>query len=214
MKPLLVLLAVPLLLAATFGPWENEVTQQPVEQQTPGGDTQPDQSLWVVNNTGCAWDADDRRSTGFLDGVIAAGETATGTRCVIADGTGHGVWFNVQARSPDLIVETRFEPQGFVFRANPVATGSGYEYWICTVGPDYDQSAVPTLPEIAGSNGGHGVRTDITVSITNPTSRTIRKVHTFMRLAVEPEVASGGRCAAPFSSLGVFPGPFIQWKTS
>lgn len=220
MRRVLLFLAV-FLVAATFGPWEGEVTQQPVEQQTPGGATQPDHSLWVTNPTGCAWDADDNRSTGFTDSVVAAGETTTATKCVIVDGTGHAVWFHVISRSPNLVSEIRFEPQGFVFRPNPTPVPglNGYfEYFTCTLGPEYDESAIPGLPEIAGSNGGHGELTTITASITNPTTHAARKTGAVLRLAVTPAVSSGGRCQyedLPLSTrLGTYPGPFILRMTS
>ena len=213
------LLFMPLLLAATFGPWEFEDTQNPVEQQTQGGATQPDHSLWVVNNTGCAWDADDSRSTGFTNSVLAAGETTTATKCLIVDGRDHGVWFHVISRSARLIAEIRFDPQGFVFRGNavPVAGLNGYfEYFVCALGPKYDQSAVPTLPVIEGSNGGHGEFSTITVSITNPTRHAVRKTGSVMQLRATPSLASAGRCDYEDlpTQLGTYPGPFIRRMTS
>ena len=216
MRRILLLLVPFLLVAATFGPWEFEDTQQPVEQQTPGGATQPDHSLWVTNPTMCAWDADDSRSTGFVGGVLPAGETVTASKCVIVDGMPHAVWFNVLARSSSLIVETRFDPQGYVFQATAVSKARGYEYWTCSLGPEYDNSAVPSLPEITGSNGGRGEYSTVTVRITNPTNRAVHKVSAVMRLRPFLDEASGGRCFYEDlpPRVGTYPGPFITWKTS
>ena len=204
-----------LVLLVAFGPWEYEDTQQPVEQQTPGGATQPDRSLWVTNPTGCAWDADDSRSAGFVDGVLAAGTSVSGTKCVIADDLGHAVWFHVLSRSPDLIVTTSFAPQDIVLRASPVPSGRYFEYWTCSVGPEYDHGVIPSLPLIDGSNGGHGLRTDLVVNITNPTSHAVRKLSAVVRLRPFPDEASGGRCQyGDLNRTGTYPGPFIAAATS
>ena len=189
------LLLAPFLMAATFGPLEGEQTQQPVEQQTPGGATQPDRSLWVTNPTGCAWDADDSRSTWFRDQTLAAGETATATKCVVVDAMDHSIWVEVLSGSPNLIVELRFgAPFNYVFRGNPIPVGRDYRNWVCALGPVYQSETLPTLPEIAGSNGGRGVVSDVTISVTNPTNHAVRKATALLRLDFSPETASGGQC--------------------
>ncbi len=206
-----------MVLALAFGPWQSEITQQPVEQQTQGGSTQPDRSLWVLNNTGCAWDADDTRSMGDTNASLAAGETVSGTKCLIADWMEHAVFFDVNAHSRDLIVRLSFEPQGYILQANPVALAKGgYDYWICTDGPDYDRTSLDLQPIPDSGFGGVGVPTTFTASIINPTGRTIRKVNTFVRLAPEPEVAGPGYCTQDFAHLhvGSYPGPWMSWQTS
>ncbi len=58
--------------------------QTPVEQQTQGGATQPDQNLWVTNPTGTPWDIDDRHlvtDKGYLD----PGQSASFTEYMVAD---------------------------------------------------------------------------------------------------------------------------------
>lgn len=58
--------------------------QNLVEQQTPGGTLQPDQNLWVVNNTNLPWDIDDEHwanDSGDLD----PGQSVSYTERMIAD---------------------------------------------------------------------------------------------------------------------------------
>ena len=214
MKRLVGAVAVVAATAFTFGPWgESDVRQQPVEQQTQGGDTQPDHSLWVVNNTTCAWDADDAWFTGGLNGVLAGGETATVSRCVVADWRSHGIALSVNAPAANLVVEISFSPQGYVFRAVPVLSGNRYVYLVCADGPQYDRSS-PTLQPIPNSGfGGVGVVTTVTARLTNPGTRAARKVNALFNLRATPELANQG-CAFPLpNSTGTYPGPFISWQT-
>ena len=78
----------PLVLTTTGTSYTTSI-QSPVEQQTQGGATQPDQSLWVVNNTGLVWDFDDeitKSDTGYLD----PGASVTFTEQIwVADWTPH-----------------------------------------------------------------------------------------------------------------------------
>jgi len=137
--------------------------QQPVEQQTPVGATQPDRSLWIVNpyayplpqSEWCVWDSDDRIMGGF-GGIIGPGVTVSGSACVILDQVAHEAWITVS--DPRLV--------GLV----TVDGVSGQ----CVFTPEFDNDEVSDLPEIEGSNGGHGLKTAITWSIHNPTNRTIR----------------------------------------
>jgi hypothetical protein len=241
LRAFFVLLAL-LLLAASpqpfaFGPWgEPDVRQQPVEQQTEGGALQPDESLWVVNNTQCAWDADDAWFTGGLNGYLAPGSTATVDRCVIADWIEHAVALGVNAESPNLIVQVSFSPQGYVFTASPRLEDGRYVYWICTNGPDYSHTS-PDLQPIPNSGtaphryqqyfpgvvGGVGVVTTVTARVTNVGARTARKINALFRLRAEPPLADPERCPdvdnpdnPQFDHWreGTYPGPFISWETS
>jgi hypothetical protein len=214
MKKLIALVAL-LLLAASpspfvWGPWgEPDVTQQPVEQQTEGGATQPDQSLWVVNNTGCAWDADDSRFSGATDGTLAPGVTATGSRCVISDWNEHAVYVNVNSKSPDLVLTLSYEPQGYVFPAARRLVDGRYVYEICVKGVDYTENVSPELQPIPNSGyGGVGVVTTFTYSLRNPTSRTVRDTHGRMTLRAVPDLACGSGWT--FTRTGTYPGPFVS----
>lgn len=223
--PLLALLA----LAASpspfeWGPWgEVDATQQPVEQQTEWGATQPDHSLWVVNNTGCAWDADDSRFKGDTDGTLASGMTATGTTCLVADSTDHAVNVHINAPSPDLVVSISY-PQGFSLQAVPTPLDRRYVYSLCVVGPDYDDMANnPDLQPIPNSGtapnmfrpsvvGGIGVMTTVTFSVTNPTNRTVKTIHGVMRLRAETGLACDVEASDPrFVRVGTYPGPFFRY---
>ena len=208
----LVLLA-PFLTAATFGPWEYEDTQQPVEQQTQGGALQPDHSLWVVNNTGCAWDADDSRSMGFVDSTLAAGETVTGSKCYIADWEDRQFYVNILSKSPKLVVT--LDALRFDFTLSPSYDSSirRYRYEMCWNRADYDRD-YPNFQPIPDSGfGGVGVPTTITVSVGNPTNRTLRGVSGVFRFSTNPYE---GRCdpadLAAWTNLGVWPGPFIAYQ--
>jgi hypothetical protein len=135
-----------------------------------------------INNTGCVWDIDDHATWWAQNGWINADATATGTDCLILDqdAFGHmvGVW--VTSTSPDLVVSLDL---GTV--AAPVYPNTGttftpvwrpafhdYIYLGCLVPYDVD----PT-PIVEGTNGGHGVRTDIIWSVTNPGSHRERGIY-------------------------------------
>jgi hypothetical protein len=123
--------------------------QQPVEQQTPGGATQPDQSLWVVNPSACVWDSDDIVSA-LWAGRIGRGETQAFSVCVIGDWTDHLFRLSVS----DGLIGSISASDG------PTATS-------CLLGPDYDHSS-PALAPIPDSNGGVGRVHTITFSVHNP----------------------------------------------
>lgn len=148
---------------------QQPVIWEPVEQQTPGGATQPDESLWVRNPTkddgtaACAWDSDDRLLAALGAGaLLRPGETATATFCVFADWTTHGVALRVS--TPGLIGTLTLE--GYASVTVPGGqTG-------CITSPDYVYG--DPLPAIEDSNGGHAELVTFTFSVTNPTDRRIR----------------------------------------
>mgnify|MGYP001559318288 CR=1 FL=1 len=132
--------------------------QQPVEQQTPGGATQPDQSLWVVNRTDCIWDADDQwLAVGY--GYLDPGASVSVSTCIIGDWAAHDAW------GWALTSKSSVQPSLSV-------TVSGGPTAACVRGPDYDYgSALPIIPD---SNGGVGVVHVATFTIANPSDRRIR----------------------------------------
>jgi hypothetical protein len=197
-----------------FGPWEYEDTQEPVEQQTPGGALQPDRSLWVLNPTGCAWDPDDSRSAGGVNSVLDAGASASGVRCEIVDDVGHWWSWSVRASSPNL--EVTFTHALKTVHSRAVPDAGGYLYAGC-LSVEYDRSAVSSLPLVEGSNGGHGVRSDTTVTVANLTSRRVRDIHAVMRTRLSNFVNCPGWAGdypGPWVREGVYPGPFVSWATT
>jgi hypothetical protein len=139
--------------------------QQPVEQQTPGGATQPDRSLWVTNPTPCAWDPDDRID-GLFSGVIGKGETVSHTECVILDKANHLAGLKVGDGLAGSIRVS--QPAGDTF------AGSTFDER-CLLTPEYGDPEYLALPEIDGSNGGHGDRVTVTWTITNVSGHRLGK---------------------------------------
>jgi len=136
--------------------------QQPVEQQTPGGATQPDRSLWVVNPTPCAWDPDDI-ITGMFTGVIAKGQTVTHSECVILDTQNHLVGLSVGAGL-----------SGWISVGTPTGAtiGGSLEAGACLLTPEYGDPQHLALPEIGA---GHGDRVSVTWSVTNVSGHRLGK---------------------------------------
>ena len=171
------------------------VKQNPVEQQTPTTDaTFPptDHSVWVVNNTPCAWDVDDQWERFATDDYLDAGASVTVTDCTIAESNplwneNHGMWawwsneprtlgIRIDAPSDNLLVSACFQPQGRCFSAAPSwrADLKRYEYHLCiAVSYDPGDPAIQTIPD---SNGGLGVYTDRIVTISNPTGKQVRSI--------------------------------------
>jgi len=128
----------------------------------------------VFNNTGCLWDIDDQSEWWALPAKLSG--TASFSECLIADDVSHIAGFAVGSLSPDLIVTLHYEPSGvtFTLKARPYEQGPGYRYLGCVLGPIYADPSKPGVIEIPNSNGGWGVPSTITMTVTNPTSRTVR----------------------------------------
>lgn len=160
--------------------YQQAVIETPVEQQTPCapdgthcGATNPDESVWVINPTRndprpCAWDADDRLLVVLgSNALLRPGETASGSVCVYADSTVHGIALEVN--TPGLVGTLTVEGYASVTVAGG-QTG-------CISSPDYRAQTVPSLPLIDDSNGGHAETITATFSVTNVTNRRIRDGH-------------------------------------
>lgn len=126
------------------------IQQNPVEQQTPGGATQSDESLWIINSTDCLWDSDDSLRASWR-GRLNRGDMTTFTFCIVGDWSEHLVRLDIS----DGLVGTIAASEG------PTAT-------TCLQGPNYDNNPDnPLLEPIAGSNGGVGHIHYITVTANN-----------------------------------------------
>ena len=189
----IVAIALPVTANAANGPLEfgplhfmGGGLQQPVEQQSPNffyichnEKSAPypcDPSLWVTNPTTCDWDVDDSSDQTGQGDLVPGGSAAT-DRCVISDGfihyTGdkHQITAWVIAKSPNLVV-TLTSDYGTFKTAVPVQREDRwYNYIICHV--DKTPGPYPIIPD---SNGGIGVPATYTMSVMNPTNRTIRDV--------------------------------------
>lgn len=194
-KPLIILLLCPLLVAAKpvttttglhFSTQSVEI-QQPVEQQTPGWLLpcpldlplcRNVQSLWVTNPTGMPWDVDDhidRSGSGPLD----AGASATDSLSYTGDCDGSQcgpyrfvvVRASVPSSSLRLSVDITPGQNGGVdsfAAAAPTwnATTKKWDYLLCQKAPSYSYGDARLQP-ILGSNGGTGVPTSVTLTVTN-----------------------------------------------
>ena len=127
-----------------------------VEQQTPGGATQEDESLWVVNRTVCAWDPDDL-ITVSLDGHLRRGESISISHCLIGDWAQH--LLGARVTRGDVTVSMTLS--GLRTVSGPVA---------CIIGPDYEHNS-PKLSLIPDSNGGVGLQHTVTWTLTNTSHR-------------------------------------------
>lgn len=149
--------------------------QQPVEQQTPGGATQPDHSLWVVNPTPCAWDADDQFVSTYL-GDLDAGASQSWSECLIGDGSDHVIGLRVRARTGASFQVTVSAVPGYAVSADSGPLTNQYVYAAaCLVGPVYQPNS-PLLQPVPGSNGGVGVQVALTYTVTNTGTRRMREV--------------------------------------
>jgi len=157
---------------------------QPVEQQTPGGALQPDQSLWVVNPGPCLWDPDDGLDGRFY-GALGKGQSASHTECIILDHQNHLVGLSASN-----------ELAGSITVSSPIGPTIGG--WTaaddCILTPEYDHEVVATLPEIEGSNGGHGDRVTVTWTVTNIAGHRLNRTGAFttIRLATGDAITAWG----------------------
>lgn len=150
----LAILLTPGLIAArpSTSEWHvNQFTQQqPVEQQTPGGATQPDETLWVVNPTTCVWDSDDYLAARWT-GRVERGDAQSLTVCVVGDWSEH--LFRISAS------------EGLV---TTISASDGPDASSCLRGPNYDSDPDnPALVSIPESNGGVGHIHQITFTARN-----------------------------------------------
>ena len=177
------LLSLAFLAARTDGfQWTvSRDLQQPVEQQTPGGQTQPDHSLWVTNPTDCAWDADDHIDLLGYGRRLAPGETVSQAACIIGDTTAHLGFLEVcvpSQRAGAVSAVLSLQMPGTAFENVTVPAGGTQLrgkwscIYACFLGPDVDESSRYLTP-VDGSNGGIGLPSAVQVSLTNQDRRAV-----------------------------------------
>lgn len=129
----------------------------------------------VVNPTGCIWTV-DQYTIDKAGGELAPGSTASDHMCLISDGLAgwwgepHWVSAGVTSSKDNLAVSLK-DQFGDVWPIQPTSAGNGYAWSLCMAGPSY-----AVYPIIPGSNGGFGVQTDYTLSVTNTTAQMARGV--------------------------------------
>lgn len=143
--------------------------QQPVEQQTPGGMTQPDQSLWVWNRTGGLWDPDDHYMF-MAQGILQPGESFSQSIRVTCDWETHlcGIWAAGGLRDE---FEAKIElSDGHKVVAKNYIQDRTIRGRASIIPPEYRQDSTKLLP-VPNSNGGVGIPIIVTWTLTNMGSR-------------------------------------------
>lgn len=162
-----------------------------------------EQQPGVVNSDGCLWDIDDNWRMGD-GGNLGAGEVASASQCLVADGAYHLTGVSVEALSPQLKVTVGYEPQAVVFTLTPEQIDRRlWRYLGCVTGPLYGNW--PALPVIEGSNGGHGLVTTVTVTVENLSDRPARDVAAMLELGSDSPGHRQDYCRAkspPFEQGG------------
>lgn len=178
-------LALLFLLAAPLAaqPWSvyQKTLQQPVEQQTPGGMSQPDRSKWVINPTTFFWDADDFLRAVYLGG-LAPGESVAYQDGLIADWVEHLVYIEGCAESRTdfqlsiLLSNASGAAVALLSAAKPVAVDKRTVCArACFTSPDFDITNDELQPVI-GSGGGLGKAYGLTWEVTNTGPRRIKNL--------------------------------------
>lgn len=197
----------------------------PIEQQT-DWPFPADLAEWVINPTDdCVWDVDDNY-TYFGYGSVVAGSNASISQCFVSDPTsiyktnyGHTAYwsqahkylaFSLSAPKPGLVVTVCYTPQGRCFTPKPYLLNNRYTYESCTQVAYRDEND-PDVYEIPGSQGGIGVITDVTVTVSNPTRQTIKDLQS----ATGPSWTEAGAalqgCRGKYDLLTITEYPYRYW---
>jgi len=210
----------PVPLGTSFGGVRGGSGINVVEQQS----NYPYDSSAVTNPTGCAWDVNDWNDTG-TDGYLNAGASYGMTVCQISDPdpvyrtlNGSAAWWSsphgyfsgwVAAPSGALTVTACYQPQGRCFPLGSVNMGGEYDWLICSHAVYQGNPLDPAVTEIAGSNGGHGVVTDVTLTVTNPTGSRIKNI--VLQAGVSSDSQKEPGCPYPGPPQTDYP---FTWSTS
>ncbi len=194
-----------------------------------GGVIDPDHV--VRNTTSCTWDINDHMayaSEGYLGPGASSGrqdchvfdftpiEACRSGVCMAWSFPSNWVGMRVQASTTDVSVSLCFDPQDVCFTASPVYDKSLrlYTYDICAQAVyNPDDAAVG---DIVGSNGGRGVPTRVTRTVTNLSGRTIRTITARWGLTSDAYTAPGCPSfpASAWSLQRVYPWSWIGVRIS
>jgi hypothetical protein len=189
-----------------------------IEQQT----DLPFGSGNVVTNpyraTPCAWDVDDHWYS-IAEGTLKAGQSLAKTECVVSSQSPFWVsvngvygwwsfslgWYGTQVKADvgSLVVTVCYDVEDWCHTPTPTydAASKVWTYDSCTLAAYSPED--PAVYEIPGSNGGRGVVHQVTVTVTNPTARSVRNFSSL----VGP-VGAGttwGGCDTAASMVGDYP---------
>lgn len=200
-------------------------TNSQIEKQSwflAGGAWDPDHT--VVNSTACSWDINDHSQWQAM-GDLAAGASVSTSFCHVMDfnpifackpmcanwsGFSNWIGWQVGAKGAGIVASICFAPQGRCFTPAVIDYGRGFSQTFCGqavyAGPQGTDSAV--VP-IANSNGGYGVVTTATLSVTNSGSHLARGVAVLWGLASDQFYPTG--CSNPDHSPQAHDYPF-NWS--
>lgn len=136
-----------------------ESHQNPVEQQTPGGATQPDRSLWVINSSDMIWDADDIWKW-YGSGRIERGQTVSISKKVICDWKSHLCGITCLGKRAEF--EVSISIYGEHINHSIVAPSNG-EARCLMMTPDY----VKSTDKLISISNGRGQVYEVVFSIKN-----------------------------------------------
>jgi len=177
------------------------------------------QSQWVYRSSalaGCHWELDDMQQITGNGGSLDPGGTSVYTACIIADDPKYGIWgFNygitLSAPSPALVATISLP--GFTHRLTAVKSGNNnWTYTGCASGPIYTSSS-PDIVNLPNTNGGSGVPTRVTLSVSNPTKFTVHNISSSAFIADGDYQANGGEWDW-FGGANYCRGPFIANGTT
>lgn len=179
--------------------------QQPVEQQTPGGATQPDRDLWVINPfRAIAWDADDQVTFVGQDARLTAGEMLVVKGYSIGDWAPH-LWVIDAGVTSNRLVTLALHTSPGVERLIVGQADDGHARY-CLIGPRYDTDvANPHLTPVPDSNGGVGALTIVAATLWNVDHRAIRDARLTVRVQLDSSISLGLNCGSV-----AFP-PALPW---
>jgi hypothetical protein len=157
-------------------------------------------------------------------GSLDPGAAAVYSACIIADDPKYGVWgFNygimLSASSPALVVTIGLP--GFTHQLSAVSSGNNnWTYTGCVSGPIYTSTS-PDIVNFPDTNGGSGVPTSVTLSVSNPTKFAAHNISSSALIADGDYQMNGGEwdwfggaryCRSPFVAHGTV-GPVFYADT-
>lgn len=151
---------------------------------------QPEINAITNPNSHCTWSVNDH-SDWLATGKLDAGQSTSRSRCIVSDFSpvfatryGYTAWWSnavygfaglkVLSPSPNILVSVCYQPQNRCFTLGSVYDPNERVWTYKFCGRAHYKNDDPALTEIVDSNGGRGVITTVTMTVTNPTGRTVR----------------------------------------